>query len=250
LNLGQYFIAPTIIGKADADRSPSRTRPSREFFEMSSFLTFHQLAAARGDGLLPEFVQLYRDKLIIQGAEPVAINSGRHGANGTAIAGSIHPSRRRRTMSHFIKGSLAALVATALLGARDASAQSFQTMWQEGVTEAQSSDLAPTPAAPGTKVLAVGTLKAIKPGEAKTYALKDMSAILALYLTGKADQFWLREDGKGVVLLMTVGSIHEADKLLQALPLSRADRLTFELMPVGPLSPLGDYIPVEASTSR
>jgi hypothetical protein len=150
-------------------------------------------------------------------------------------------------MSHVVRAGLIALAATALLGSRDASAQMSQV---QAAIEAQPADLAPTPAAPGTKVLAVGTLKAPKPGQAKAYTLKDMSAILSLYLAGKADQFWLREDGHGVDFLMRVGSIQEADKLLKALPLSRADRLTFELIPVGPLSPLGDYIPTGDSASR
>jgi len=38
---------------------------------------------------------------------------------------------------------------------------------------------------------------------------------------------------------MNVDSVDEADTLLKALPLGRDNLLTFELMPVGPLLPLG-----------
>jgi hypothetical protein len=41
---------------------------------------------------------------------------------------------------------------------------------------------------------------------------------------------------------MTVDSVSEADALLKSLPLGHANLLTFELMPIGPLSPLGMLI--------
>jgi len=39
--------------------------------------------------------------------------------------------------------------------------------------------------------------------------------------------------------LMSVDSVDEADRLLKALPLVRDGLLTFDLMPIGPLLPLG-----------
>jgi hypothetical protein len=56
------------------------------------------------------------------------------------------------------------------------------------------------------------------------------------------EQFWLRDNDAGVIFLMTVDSVEEADALLKALPLGRANLLTFDLMPIGPLSPLGMLI--------
>jgi hypothetical protein len=56
------------------------------------------------------------------------------------------------------------------------------------------------------------------------------------------EQFWLRENEAGVIFLMTVDSVAEADTLLKALPLGQANLLTFELMPIGPLTPLGMLI--------
>jgi len=43
----------------------------------------------------------------------------------------------------------------------------------------------------------------------------------------------------GVIFLMSVESVDEADKLLKGLPLGQANLLTFDLMPIGPLLPLG-----------
>jgi hypothetical protein len=52
------------------------------------------------------------------------------------------------------------------------------------------------------------------------------------------EQFWLRDQMKAVIFLMNVDSVDEADKLLKSLPLGRDNLLTFDLMPVGPLTPL------------
>jgi len=38
---------------------------------------------------------------------------------------------------------------------------------------------------------------------------------------------------------MSVDSVDEADQLLKALPLVQANLLTWDLMPIGPLLPLG-----------
>ena len=56
------------------------------------------------------------------------------------------------------------------------------------------------------------------------------------------EQFWLRDREEGVIFLMTVDSIAEANEVLKTLPLSRANLMTFALMPIGPLSPLGMLI--------
>ena len=56
------------------------------------------------------------------------------------------------------------------------------------------------------------------------------------------EQFWLREKEAGVIFLMSVDSVDEADRLLKALPLGVANLLTFDLYPIGPLAPLGMLI--------
>ena len=89
------------------------------------------------------------------------------------------------------------------------------------------------------KVMAIGTLKALSPEQRQEYLPKEVPATLQLYLDGKMEQFWLRAKEAGVIFLMTVESIDEADRLLKGLPLGHANLLTFDLMPVGPLLPLG-----------
>jgi muconolactone delta-isomerase len=62
---------------------------------------------------------------------------------------------------------------------------------------------------------------------------------LQLYLDGKMEQFWMRDKEAGLIFLMSVDSVEEADRLLKALPLTEANLMTFDLIPVGPLWPLG-----------
>jgi hypothetical protein len=92
------------------------------------------------------------------------------------------------------------------------------------------------------KVMAIGTLKPLTPEQQKAYLPKEVPATLQIYLDGKMEQFWLREGNAGVIFLMNVDSVEEADTILKALPLGQANLLTFELMPIGPLTPLGMLI--------
>ena len=92
------------------------------------------------------------------------------------------------------------------------------------------------------KVMAIGTLKPLTDEQRKTYLPKEVPATLQLYLDGKMEQFWLRDGEAGVIFLMSVGSVAEADALLKGLPLGQADLLTFDLLPIGPLAPLGMLI--------
>ena len=92
------------------------------------------------------------------------------------------------------------------------------------------------------KIMAIGTLKPLTDEQRKTYLHKEVPATLQLYLDGKMEQFWLRDGEAGVIFLMTVESIAEADTLLKSLPLGQANLLTFDLFPVGPLAPLGMLI--------
>src|ERR1700722_4163920 len=88
------------------------------------------------------------------------------------------------------------------------------------------------------KVMAIGTLKPLTPEQQQAYMPKEVPATLQLYLDGKMEQFWLRDQAKGVIFLMNVDSVDEADTLLKALPLGRNNLLPFGLMQIGPLMPL------------
>ena len=59
-----------------------------------------------------------------------------------------------------------------------------------------------------------------------------------MYLDGKIQQWWARGDGRGVVFILTVGTVSEAKALMDTLPLSKAGLAQFEYTPLGPLTPL------------
>ena len=59
-----------------------------------------------------------------------------------------------------------------------------------------------------------------------------------LYLAGKIDSWYVRKDQPGVVFLMNVSTVKEAHDLLKARPLGKAGIMQFDLIPMGPLSPL------------
>jgi hypothetical protein len=100
------------------------------------------------------------------------------------------------------------------------------------------------------KIMAIGTLKPLTPEQQRTYMPAEVPATLKLYLDGKMEQFWLRDNNAGVIFLMTVDSVKEADALLKAMPLGGANLLSFELMPVGPLAPLGMLITHQEASSK
>jgi hypothetical protein len=117
---------------------------------------------------------------------------------------------------------------------KELTAMSDETRSATGETEMKAA------AATTTKVLAIGswtakatppTRPAIMPSEARD--------TMRLYLKGKIDQWFAKSDGSGAVFLMNVTDSAEAHALLEALPLGQAGMMTFELIPVGPLWPLG-----------
>ena len=90
-----------------------------------------------------------------------------------------------------------------------------------------------------TRILAIGAVTSpLTDEDKKTIMPREVPATVKLYLQGKIDQWWFRADGKGVVFLLNETSVEEAHNMLEALPLGVAKRMTFELMPLGPLFPL------------
>lgn len=92
---------------------------------------------------------------------------------------------------------------------------------------------------PTTKVLAIGSFTPetspkiwlpMVPREAKETA--------DLYFDGKIDQWYVKQDKTGVVFLMNVKSPEEAHALLDKLPMGVAGVMKFEMIPLGPISPL------------
>ena len=91
-----------------------------------------------------------------------------------------------------------------------------------------------------TKVLAIGTWTAKATPESRPRIMPaEARDTLRLMLAGKIDQWFAKIDGSGAVFLLNVTNPAEAHALLERLPLGQADMMKFELIPVGPLWPLG-----------
>jgi hypothetical protein len=91
-----------------------------------------------------------------------------------------------------------------------------------------------------TKVLAIGTWTAkATPQTIPPVMPSEAYDTMRLMLAGKIDQWFAKNDGSGAVFLMNVTDPAEAHALLEKLPLGQADMMTFQLIPVGPLWPLG-----------
>jgi hypothetical protein len=89
------------------------------------------------------------------------------------------------------------------------------------------------------KVFAIGSIvKPVSDEQLTEIMPKEVPATLKHYLDGKIEQFWFREKA-GPIFLMNVESIEQAKAELDTLPLVAADLMTYELIPVTPLSPLG-----------
>jgi hypothetical protein len=90
------------------------------------------------------------------------------------------------------------------------------------------------------KVLAIGTWTAkATPATIPPIMPSEARDTMRLMLAGKIDQWFAKIDGSGAVFLMNVTDPAEAHTLLEKLPLGQADMMTFQLIPVGPLWPLG-----------
>lgn len=99
-------------------------------------------------------------------------------------------------------------------------------------------------AVPTTKLLAIGTFTAkAKPEHWKPILPAEVQDTVRLYLDGKIDQWFLKQDQSGVVFLMNVTNPAEARELLGRLPLGQAGLMEFELVPLGPIAALRVLLP-------
>ena len=92
------------------------------------------------------------------------------------------------------------------------------------------------------KVFAIASAQpSLTPDKLQQHMPNEVPATLKLYLDGKVEQFWFREKA-GPIFLMNVESVEQAKANLDALPLVADGLMTYELLPVGPLAPLGRLI--------
>src|SRR5258707_12537814 len=110
---------------------------------------------------------------------------------------------------------------------------------QENTTETGDTPKGAFPAVPTTKILAIGRfLASLTPEQRKAILPREVPDTVRLFLAGKIDQWWSRQDGKGPVFLMTVTAVEEERALLGKLPLDDAKLMEFDFIELGPLSPL------------
>ena len=63
------------------------------------------------------------------------------------------------------------------------------------------------------KVIAVGSKRPLTPEQRQKYLPTEVPNTLKLYLDGKIEQFWYRQNSAGVIFLMNVESLEEAKVL-------------------------------------
>ena len=93
------------------------------------------------------------------------------------------------------------------------------------------------------KVFAIASIaQPLSPEQRQQIMPNEVPATLKLYLDGKIEQFWFRQDAPGVIFLMNVETVEQATAATHALPLAAGGFMNFEMIPVGPLAPLGMLI--------
>ena len=105
--------------------------------------------------------------------------------------------------------------------------------------------------APTTRVLAIGRLTS---GTTRDKVMpvmqQEVRDTVRLYLAGKLDQWFVRRDQGGVVFLLNVSTVAEAHALLEKLPLGQTKLMEFDLIPLGPLTPLGLLLQESGGSSK
>ena len=96
-----------------------------------------------------------------------------------------------------------------------------------------------TPPTPTTRILAIGTINpGVDPAAALAILPTEVKETAKLYLDGKIDQWYSQQGRRGVVFILNVTDTAAAHEMLEKLPLGQAHLMSFELIPLGPLSPL------------
>lgn len=104
----------------------------------------------------------------------------------------------------------------------------------------EQSPKVPDLSTPITKVLAIGkfTEKAMDVSKRLPVMVNEVPATLRLHLAGKIEQWYIKPDLSGPVFIINTAKVEEARELLSKLPLGIAQMMEFDLIPLGPLTPL------------
>ena len=108
-----------------------------------------------------------------------------------------------------------------------------------GAGAAQAQPVAP-PTAPTTQILAIGhATPKFTPAVLRTVLPEEVRDTVKLYLQGKIGDWYMRNDRPGVVFILNTADPAEARRLMDGLPFGRDGLMDFDLIPLGPLTPLG-----------
>jgi hypothetical protein len=139
-----------------------------------------------------------------------------------------------------ISATRASLAAIAVFGVCSPVTQSADSPQKANKAPMTNATVMKSAAALTTKVLAIGSWTAkATPELRKPVMPSEANDTMRLMLAGKIDQWFAKSDGSGAVFLLNVTDVAEAHRLLEALPLGQAQMMSFQLIPVGPLWPLG-----------
>ena len=101
-----------------------------------------------------------------------------------------------------------------------------------------------TGANPIGKLLAIGTRTAkATPAALQPVMQSEVQETVRLYLAGKLEQWFSKQDRTGVVFILNVADPAQGKELLESLPLARAGLMEFQIIPIAPLAPLGLLLP-------
>ena len=94
------------------------------------------------------------------------------------------------------------------------------------------------------QVLAIDKMiKAVDDSELMKHLPEELAATVKLYLDEKVRTFYFRKDRPGIIFIMEADSLEDAKESLITLPLVKVGILNFDLIPIGPLLPLGTLFP-------
>jgi hypothetical protein len=116
--------------------------------------------------------------------------------------------------------------------------------------QAPSQGAAPQIIAPRQVLALDRILSGTTEDKVKALLADEVRALVNLYLGGKIRQWYFRQDRPGAILILEVGDMDEAERIVGSLPLTRSGLLAYDLIPIGPYVPLAALIPSEPTGKR
>ncbi len=92
-----------------------------------------------------------------------------------------------------------------------------------------------TPQLPTARIIAVGTLTSAATPKALSSVLpQEMRETIKLSHAGKIEKWNIRNDQTGIVFVLNMTDLNEAQEMLAQMPLDKAGLMKFDFIPLGP----------------